>query len=124
MKPVHDPLLELAVYKSLSGEHDNRSQAETAEILDLTIYKVRQVIAGLAKRCPKLFPMLAKREHEVRELRSGGLNTEAIAAVLGVSERRVQQVYTQLEAKGHPAPRRPQVVRYVPGMDSHIKEKF
>ena len=112
------------VYRCVSGEHEGLTYRMAAIKLGVSLHVVISTLKSLKAECPGLFPILTPKEHLVNVMRNRGASTPEIARLMGVSERRVQQIGEALNRKGRALLPLPKTVRYEPGMDSQVREKF
>lgn len=101
------------------------TQKDAARLMGKTRQRVQQLLQSAEQKILSLFPILTKRQVEVRDyINKSGLTYEQIAKILNVSKSNVGNIVETLKKKKVYLEKREPVRKYELWMDSQIVQKF
>ncbi len=107
--------------------HDfaGKTVSQTAKIMGLSASRIYQLLTGVKKRAPQLFPILTQKEAvTVKLLLEKSLTLKEISTVFGEPSVHTRSRLQRIKEKGFVIPDIAKPIRYTPEHDGHIREKF
>ncbi len=98
---------------------------EAAQIMGISQRRIQQILKNAKLKAPQMFPILTKRQAEVRTLiNDSGLTFEQVAKVLDISANTVSGIVETLKGNGVCLEKRKPTKHYQDFMDNEVVEKF
>lgn len=117
---------QLTAYKLVSGEFQGVATTEAAKVMGISTQAFNRLLKRMEQACPKIFPILSRREADVMALLNVGWSNSDIGEKLDLPDYTVSKIIKALQDKGRGIAGSGEVTmqRYAPHMDNKIVEKF
>ena len=92
---------EESVYRLCHHDFGGLTTQDAAFLIGMSTRRINQLLESLEQKAPQLFPILTKKQVEIRDyINERGLNYGQIAHILGISINTIADTVTVLKRKG------------------------